>query len=227
VAREDRGAALLAIDEDEDVFDDEAGGLERRRSLEFGAPVGDEDDALARFVYAFDELFRPVGLGFLPGVAERMTARERRGHSKGNNILDTPEQLKRFLLPLHLSYTVGQHGSKQWRAIMAAEGKKQAVVNFVSHLLSAGLYQVVLSKDAAEIRIISVGSETNPPRVRVSPDGCRTYTPPIPWLPRSLEASRPSLHIPAPDLRLNAKIRAQTEGGGALGSGNKEIEGES
>jgi hypothetical protein len=51
------------------------------------AAVGDnvinQDDALARMMLVLYELFRPVGLGFFPGVAERVAARERRGNSKG------------------------------------------------------------------------------------------------------------------------------------------------
>src|SRR5262249_58742624 len=56
---EEFGAALLAVDEDEDVFDDQSGRLEWCDSLQLGAAVGDdvvdEDDALAGAVLAFDE----------------------------------------------------------------------------------------------------------------------------------------------------------------------------
>ena len=79
-------AALLAVDQDDEVLHHETRGLERLDRLELRRSVGDDvvdhHDPLARLERALDPLPGAVRLFLAPGIHERDPAGQARGHRK-------------------------------------------------------------------------------------------------------------------------------------------------
>src|SRR5262249_4575902 len=84
---EELAATLLAVDEDDEIVDDEPRLLEHRDGLELAAAVRDdvvdEHDAVSGLVDALDAPLRPVALLLLPGIDQREIASEARGDGQG------------------------------------------------------------------------------------------------------------------------------------------------
>lgn len=78
------------------------------------------------------------------------------------------------------------------------ENNKRDVIELLDFLLADGLYVVTTDTDPLNlIRIVPVNPQSPPPRVEASPNGRRSYLPPIPWLKVKDHVSI-APHVPGP-----------------------------